>query len=143
MIEEGQKITDFARSTTSLTALFHGYGSHLKLLECPVDGTGEVVSGTSTPAEERYIVLSAKRNRRSTAHQVANQFLAEPKENRSPDKTVARRLPGELRDLNIAKSRSDQNGICVLYVRFDPDSTVKHRPFAMVSGAKFPDENSR
>ncbi|GFS90704.1 transposable element Tcb1 transposase [Trichonephila clavipes] len=42
-IEEGRKITDVARSSTSLTALFHGCGSHLKLLECVVDGTGEVV----------------------------------------------------------------------------------------------------
>ncbi|GFW81473.1 transposable element Tcb1 transposase [Trichonephila clavipes] len=33
-IEEGRKITDVARSSTSLTALFHGCGSHLKLLEC-------------------------------------------------------------------------------------------------------------
>ncbi|GFV27340.1 transposable element Tcb1 transposase [Trichonephila clavipes] len=39
-IEEGRKITDVARSSTSLTALFHGCGSHLKLLECVVDGTG-------------------------------------------------------------------------------------------------------
>ncbi|GFW41273.1 transposable element Tcb2 transposase [Trichonephila clavipes] len=31
-IEEGRKITDVARSSTSLTALFHGCGSHLKLL---------------------------------------------------------------------------------------------------------------
>ncbi|GFY26628.1 transposable element Tcb2 transposase [Trichonephila clavipes] len=30
-------------SSTSLTALFHGSGSHLKLLECVVDGTGEIV----------------------------------------------------------------------------------------------------
>ncbi|GFT54274.1 hypothetical protein TNCV_2467781 [Trichonephila clavipes] len=42
-IEEGRKITDVARSSTSLTALFHGCESHLKLLECVVDGTGEVV----------------------------------------------------------------------------------------------------
>ncbi|GFU17899.1 hypothetical protein TNCV_4029201 [Trichonephila clavipes] len=40
-IEEGRKITDVARSSTSLTALFHGCGSHLKLLECVVDGTEE------------------------------------------------------------------------------------------------------
>ncbi|GFX39057.1 hypothetical protein TNCV_3426431 [Trichonephila clavipes] len=40
-------------------ALFHGCGSHLKLLECVVDGPGEVVLET-TPAEDRYIVLSAK-----------------------------------------------------------------------------------
>ncbi|GFY06573.1 transposable element Tcb2 transposase [Trichonephila clavipes] len=30
-------------SSTSLTALFHGCGSHLKLLECVVDGTDEAV----------------------------------------------------------------------------------------------------
>ncbi|GFX99363.1 hypothetical protein TNCV_1550271 [Trichonephila clavipes] len=30
-------------SSTSLTALFHGCGSHLKLLECVVDGMGRVV----------------------------------------------------------------------------------------------------
>ncbi|GFT21018.1 hypothetical protein TNCV_2581451 [Trichonephila clavipes] len=42
-IEEGRKITDVARSSTSLTALFHGCGSHLKLLECVVDGTGKIV----------------------------------------------------------------------------------------------------
>ncbi|GFV28377.1 hypothetical protein TNCV_2474671 [Trichonephila clavipes] len=42
-IEEGRKITDVARSSTSLTAFFHGCGSHLKLMECVVDGTGEVV----------------------------------------------------------------------------------------------------
>ncbi|GFU55269.1 hypothetical protein TNCV_427661 [Trichonephila clavipes] len=62
-------------SSTSLTALFHGCGSHLKLLECVVDGTGGRVRST-TLAEDRYIVLSAKRNRRTTAQQVANQFLA-------------------------------------------------------------------
>ncbi|GFS96843.1 hypothetical protein TNCV_4177561 [Trichonephila clavipes] len=42
-IEEGRKITDVARNSTLLTALFHGSGSHLKLLECVTDRTGEVV----------------------------------------------------------------------------------------------------
>ncbi|GFX02034.1 transposable element Tcb2 transposase [Trichonephila clavipes] len=77
-------------SSTSLTALFHGCGSHLKLLECVVDGTGSRVRST-TPAEDRYIVLSAKRNRRTTAQQVANQFLAASGKQIS-GKTVARRL---------------------------------------------------
>ncbi|GFU70244.1 hypothetical protein TNCV_903861 [Trichonephila clavipes] len=90
-IEEGQKITDVAGSSTSLTALFHGCGSHLKLLECVVDGTGRVRS--TTPAEDRYIVLSAKRNRRTTAQQVANQFLAASGKQISR-KTGARRLKG-------------------------------------------------
>ncbi|GFV61423.1 transposable element Tcb2 transposase [Trichonephila clavipes] len=54
-------------------------------------GGGHVRS--TTPAEERYIVLSAKRNRRTTAQQVANQFLEASKKQISR-KTVARRLRG-------------------------------------------------
>ncbi|GFU78966.1 transposable element Tcb2 transposase [Trichonephila clavipes] len=46
-----------------------------------------------TPAEDRYIVLSAKRNRRTTAQQVANQFLAASGKQISR-KIVARRLRG-------------------------------------------------
>ncbi|GFT07520.1 hypothetical protein TNCV_1631781 [Trichonephila clavipes] len=76
-------------SSTSLTALFHGCGSHLKLLErCVVDGTGEVVLRSTTAAEDRYIVLSAKRNRRTTAQQVANQFLAASRKADLPEKLL-------------------------------------------------------
>ncbi|GFX90384.1 retrovirus-related Pol polyprotein from transposon TNT 1-94 [Trichonephila clavipes] len=48
---------------------------------------------STTPAEDIYIVLSAKRNRRITAQQVANQFLAASGKQISR-KTVARRLRG-------------------------------------------------
>ncbi|GFU77725.1 transposable element Tc3 transposase [Trichonephila clavipes] len=44
-------------------------------------------------AEDRYIVLSAKRNRHTTAQQVANQFLAASGKQISR-KTIARRLRG-------------------------------------------------
>ncbi|GFU61037.1 transposable element Tcb2 transposase [Trichonephila clavipes] len=54
-------------------------------------GGGRVRS--TTPAEDRYIVLSAKRYRRTTAQQVANQFLAASGKQISR-KTVARRLRG-------------------------------------------------
>ncbi|GFU93736.1 transposable element Tcb1 transposase [Trichonephila clavipes] len=54
-------------------------------------GRGRVRS--TTPAEDRYIVLSAKRNRRTTAQQVANQFLATSGKQISR-KTVDRRLRG-------------------------------------------------
>ncbi|GFU11730.1 transposable element Tcb2 transposase [Trichonephila clavipes] len=54
-------------------------------------GGGRVRS--TTPAEDRYIVLSAKRNTRTTAQQVANQFLAASGKQISR-KTVARRLRG-------------------------------------------------
>ncbi|GFX81664.1 HTH_Tnp_Tc3_2 domain-containing protein [Trichonephila clavipes] len=56
-------------------------------------GGGRVRS--TTPAEDRYIVLSAKRNRRTTAQQVANEFLAASGKQISR-KTVARRLRGGL-----------------------------------------------
>ncbi|GFY09260.1 hypothetical protein TNCV_2991781 [Trichonephila clavipes] len=49
---------------------------------------------STTPAVDRYIVLSAKRNRRTTAQQVANQFLAAPGKQISR-KTVTRRLREE------------------------------------------------
>ncbi|GFT99177.1 transposable element Tc1 transposase [Trichonephila clavipes] len=54
-------------------------------------GGGRVRS--TTPAEDRYIVLSAKRNRRTTAQQVAYQFLAASGKHISRN-TVARRLRG-------------------------------------------------
>ncbi|GFU35435.1 transposable element Tcb2 transposase [Trichonephila clavipes] len=54
-------------------------------------GGGRVRS--TTPAEDIYIVLSAKRNRRTTAQQVANQFLAASGKQISR-KTVAIRLRG-------------------------------------------------
>ncbi|GFX90380.1 hypothetical protein TNCV_5067671 [Trichonephila clavipes] len=54
-------------------------------------GGGRVRSKTS--AEDIYIVLSAKRNRRTTAQQVANQFRAASGKQISR-KTVARRLRG-------------------------------------------------
>ncbi|GFV43354.1 transposable element Tcb1 transposase [Trichonephila clavipes] len=65
-IEEGRKITDVAREFD----IAHSVGS-----------------------EDRYIVLSAKRNRRTTAQQVANQFLAASGKQISR-KTVASRLRG-------------------------------------------------
>ncbi|GFU26736.1 transposable element Tcb2 transposase [Trichonephila clavipes] len=48
---------------------------------------------STTPAEDRYIVLSAKGNRRTTAQQVANQFRAASGK-QICRKTVVRRLRG-------------------------------------------------
>ncbi|GFU89497.1 hypothetical protein TNCV_901861 [Trichonephila clavipes] len=105
--------------STSLTALFHGCGSHLKLLECVVDGTGGRVRST-TPAEDRYIVLSTKRNRRTTAQRVANQLFASPQESRSPE--------------NCCQTFEGRRTIhtqtcCVCPI----DQTAPYCPFAMVS----------
>ncbi|GFU01665.1 hypothetical protein TNCV_1522061 [Trichonephila clavipes] len=81
-------------------------------------GEGRVRS--TTPAEDRYIVLSAKRNRRTTAQQVANQFLAASGKQISR-KTVARRLRGG--ELYARKT------CCVCPI----DQTAPYCPFAMVS----------
>ncbi|GFU90174.1 transposable element Tc1 transposase [Trichonephila clavipes] len=86
-IEEGRKITDVAHSVVSrLWKSFKTTGMCNRR-----HGGGRVRS--TTPAEDRYIVLSAKRNRRTTAQQVANQFLAASGKQIS-GKTVARRLRG-------------------------------------------------
>ncbi|GFV92834.1 transposable element Tcb1 transposase [Trichonephila clavipes] len=93
-IEEGRKITDVAREFD----IYHRVVSRLwKSFKttgmCSRRHVGGRVRST-TPAEDRYIVLSAERNRRTTAQQVENQFLAASGKQISR-KTVARRLRGE------------------------------------------------
>ncbi|GFV87962.1 uncharacterized protein TNCV_782421 [Trichonephila clavipes] len=92
-IEEGRKITDVAREfgiahsvVSRLWKSFETFGMFSRR-----HGEGRVRS--TTPAEDRYIVLSAKRNRRTTAQQVAHQFLAASGKQISR-KTVARCLRG-------------------------------------------------
>ncbi|GFS80644.1 transposable element Tcb1 transposase [Trichonephila clavipes] len=92
-IEEGRKITEVAREfdiahsvVSRLWKSFRTTGMCSRR-----HGGGRVRS--KTPAEDRYIVLSAKRNRHTTAQQVANQFLAASGKQISR-KTVARRWRG-------------------------------------------------
>ncbi|GFV72764.1 hypothetical protein TNCV_5038431 [Trichonephila clavipes] len=73
-------------SSTSLTALFHGCGSHLKLLECNIRHEGGRVRST-TPAEDRYIVLSAKGTGAPQLSRWQISFLL-PQESRSPEKRL-------------------------------------------------------
>ncbi|GFW61588.1 transposable element Tcb2 transposase [Trichonephila clavipes] len=91
--EEGRKITDIARefdiAHSVVSRLWKSFKTTGMCSRRP--GGGRVRS--TTPAEDRYIVLSAKRNRRTTAQQVANQFLAASGKQISR-KTVARRLRG-------------------------------------------------
>ncbi|GFT34831.1 hypothetical protein TNCV_3878561 [Trichonephila clavipes] len=91
--KKGEKYQMLPGSSTSLTALFHGCGSHLKLLECVVDGTGEVMLEVRRLQKRDISSYQQKRNRRTTAQQGANQFLAASGEQISR-KTVARRLRG-------------------------------------------------
>ncbi|GFV66454.1 hypothetical protein TNCV_2794871 [Trichonephila clavipes] len=87
-IEEGRKKQMLPGSSTSLTTLFHDCGSHLKLLECVVDGTGEVV------LEIRRLHktdISSYQQKGTGAPQLSRwqiSFLL-PQESRSPEKLLS------------------------------------------------------
>ncbi|GFW65872.1 transposable element Tcb1 transposase [Trichonephila clavipes] len=92
-IEEGRKITDVAREFDIAHSVVSWLLKSFKTTGmCSRRHGGGRVRST-TPAEDRYIVLSAKKNRRTTAQQVANQFLAASGKQISR-KTVARSLRG-------------------------------------------------
>ncbi|GFY13475.1 transposable element Tcb1 transposase [Trichonephila clavipes] len=92
-IEEGRKITDVAREFDIAHSVVSRLWKSFKTTGmCSRWHRGGRVR-SSTPAEDRYIVLSAKRNRRTTAQPVANQFLAASRK-QITRKTVDRRLRG-------------------------------------------------
>ncbi|GFU11464.1 transposable element Tcb2 transposase [Trichonephila clavipes] len=87
-IKEGRKITDVAREFDIAHSVVSRLWKSFKTTGmCSRRHGGGRVRST-TPAEDRCIVLSAKRNRRTTAQQVANQFLAASGESRSPEKLL-------------------------------------------------------
>ncbi|GFX25411.1 transposable element Tcb1 transposase [Trichonephila clavipes] len=90
---EGRKITDVSREFDIAHSVVSRLWKSFKTTGmCSRRHGGGRVRST-TPAEDRYIVLSAKRNSRTTAQHVANQFLA-ASEKQISRKTVARRLRG-------------------------------------------------
>ncbi|GFV84704.1 transposable element Tc1 transposase [Trichonephila clavipes] len=113
-IEEGRKITDVAREFDIAHSVVSRLWKSFKTTGMCGRRHGGVRVRSTAPAEDRYIVLSAKRNSRTTAQQVANQFLAASGKQISR-KTVARRLRG--------------GG---LYARRPVDPTAPYCPFAMV-----------
>ncbi|GFU82166.1 transposable element Tcb1 transposase [Trichonephila clavipes] len=92
-IEERRKITDVAREFDIAHSVVSRLWKSFKTtgMCSRRQGGGRVRS--RTPAEDIYIVLSTKRNRRTTAQQMANQFLAASGK-QICRKTVARRLRG-------------------------------------------------
>ncbi|GFW84867.1 integrase catalytic domain-containing protein [Trichonephila clavipes] len=75
-IEKGRKITDVARAFDIAHSVVSRLWKSFKTTGmCSRRHWGGCVRST-TPAEDRYIVLSAKGNRYTTAQQVANQILA-------------------------------------------------------------------
>ncbi|GFX53793.1 HTH_Tnp_Tc3_2 domain-containing protein [Trichonephila clavipes] len=165
-IEEGRKITDVAREfdiahsvVSRLWKLFKTAGMCSRR-----HGGGQVRSTTS--AEDRYVVLSAKINRRPTAQQVANQFLAASGKQISR-KTVARRLRGGglyalrpvvsvplTRQHRIARLQwcrehhnwTEQDWACVLFSdesRFSLSSDCRRQLICRESGTAFVQKISR
>ncbi|GFU51951.1 transposable element Tcb1 transposase [Trichonephila clavipes] len=92
-IEEGRKKIDIAREFDIAHSVVSRLWKSFKTTGMCSRRHGRGRVRSTTPAEDRYIVLSAKRNRRTTAQQVANQFLAASGKQISR-KTVARRLRG-------------------------------------------------
>ncbi|GFT16811.1 HTH_Tnp_Tc3_2 domain-containing protein [Trichonephila clavipes] len=93
-IEAGRKITDVAREIDIAHSVVSRLWKSFKTTGMCSRRHGRGRVRSTTPAEDRYIVLSAKKNRRTTAQHVANQFLAASGKQISR-KTVARRLRGE------------------------------------------------
>ncbi|GFU53840.1 transposable element Tc1 transposase [Trichonephila clavipes] len=119
-IEEGRKITEVAREFNIAHSVVSRLWKSFKTTGmCSRRHGGGRVRST-TPAEKRYIVLSAKRNRRTTAQQVEIQFLAASGKQISR-KTVARRL----REEDYIRTQT----CCVCPI----DQTAPYCPFAMVS----------
>ncbi|GFV30208.1 transposable element Tcb1 transposase [Trichonephila clavipes] len=81
------------QSSELLTASFHDFGDNFKLQEQLSGGSVVVVHEEPHPADDRYIVLQARRNRRQTAGEIARhttQATGRP----ISRFTVARRLHG-------------------------------------------------
>ncbi|GFT63503.1 transposable element Tc1 transposase [Trichonephila clavipes] len=98
---------------------------------------------STPPAEDRYIFLSAKRNRRTTAQQVANQFLAASGKQISR-KTVARRLRGGGLYGREYPNWTEQDSACVLFsdeIRFILSSDCRRQLIWRESGTAYRPEN--
>ncbi|GFU44660.1 transposable element Tcb2 transposase [Trichonephila clavipes] len=81
------------QSSELLTASFHDFGDNFKLQEQLSGGFSSGRPRGTTPADDRYIVLQARRNRRQTAREIARhttQATGRP----ISRFTVARRLHG-------------------------------------------------
>ncbi|GFX00500.1 transposable element Tc1 transposase [Trichonephila clavipes] len=163
-IEEGRKITDVAREFDIAHSVVSWLWKSFKTTGmCSRRHGGGRVRST-TPAEDRYIVLSAKRNWRTTAQQVANQFLAASGKQISR-KTVARRLRGgglyarkpvvcvpSTRQHRTARLQwcrehhnwTEQDWACVLFSdesRFSPPSDCRRQMIWRESGTAYRPEN--
>ncbi|GFV32999.1 transposable element Tcb1 transposase [Trichonephila clavipes] len=92
-LEEGRSVTNVAAEFELLTASFHDFGDNFNLQEQLSRGFSSGRPRGTTPADDRYIVLQARRNRRKTAGQIA-RHTTQATERPTSRFTVARRLHG-------------------------------------------------
>ncbi|GFW54797.1 transposable element Tcb1 transposase [Trichonephila clavipes] len=69
-LEEDRSVTSVAAEFELLTASFHDFGDNFKLQE-QLSGFSSGRPRGTTPADDRYIVLQARRNRRQIAGEIA------------------------------------------------------------------------
>ncbi|GFW86337.1 transposable element Tcb1 transposase [Trichonephila clavipes] len=163
-IEEGRKITDVAKEFDIAHSVVSRLWKSFKTTGmCSRRHGGGRVKSTKLE-EDRYIVLSSKRNRRPIAQQVANQFLAASGKQIS-QKTVARRLRGgglysrrsvvcvpftrQHRTSRLQWCRehhnwTEQDGACVLFSdesRFSLSSDCRRQLIWCESGTAYRPEN--
>ncbi|GFV30921.1 transposable element Tcb1 transposase [Trichonephila clavipes] len=89
-LEEGRSVTSAAEEFELLTASFHDFGDNFKLQE---RGFSSGRPRETTPADDRHIVLQARRNRRQTVEEIA-RHTTQRLDDRISRFTVARRLHG-------------------------------------------------
>ncbi|GFU98555.1 transposable element Tcb2 transposase [Trichonephila clavipes] len=105
-------------------------------------GGGRVRS--TTPAKDKYIVLSAKRNRRTTAQQVANQFLAASGKQISRKIVARQHCTARLQWCREHHNWTEQDWACVLFSdesRFSLSSDCRRQLIWRESGTAYRQEN--
>ncbi|GFV82803.1 transposable element Tcb2 transposase [Trichonephila clavipes] len=93
-IEEGRKITDVAREFDIAHSVVSRLWKSFKTTGMCSRRHGEVVLEVMTPAEDSYIVLSAKGTGAPHSSAGGKSVFLLPQESRSPEKLLLRRLRG-------------------------------------------------
>ncbi|GFW66447.1 transposable element Tcb2 transposase [Trichonephila clavipes] len=142
-IEEGRKITDVAREfdiahsvVSRLWKLFKTTGMCSRR-----HGGGRVRS--TTPAEDRYIILSAKRTGAPQLRRWQISFLL-PQESRSPEKLLPDHRTARLQWYREHHNWTEQDWACVLFAdesRFSLSSDCRRQLIWRESGTAYCPEN--
>ncbi|GFV31603.1 transposable element Tc1 transposase [Trichonephila clavipes] len=141
---EGRKITDVDGSSTSLTALFHGCGSHFKTGMCS-RRHGEVVLKYDTCREDRYVVLSAKKGTGAPRLIAGGKSVSCClRKARSPEKLLPDHRTARLQWCREHHNWTEQDWACALFSdesRFSLSSDCRRQLIWRESGTAYRQEN--